>query len=164
MIRTVCRSLAERYGVRAFAYLTDAQWFPSSSSEIAPHVAFRMRQEANVALGAVFRSQHVDPTTRTEFLALMDDLVRGRALSLPQLTQREIAFFIIRHTTITGGRPAVFVDKSLRPALRELCHDEQLRARIRLTVPTCALNGCAECQRSQKRHHHPWQVRHRNRR
>jgi hypothetical protein len=124
-----------------------------------------MRQEANVALGAVFRSRHdADPTIKTEFLALVDDLARGRALSLPQLTQQEIAFFLIRHTTITGGRPAVVVDKSLRPVLRTLCHDKQLRARIHLALPTCALNGCEECQRGQERRYQPGQVRHRNRR
>ena len=147
-IRATCRKIAEVRGIDAFEDFASVLWFSGTENHVARHVAFRMRQEANVALGAVFRSRYdASDATRQKFVHLVDSLAKGQGLQLPTPEQQEIAFYLIRHTTITGGRPAVVVDETLRPTLQALCHDPRLRANIEGARPTCALNGCEQCKR-----------------
>jgi hypothetical protein len=142
LLRAACRWITEDRGVDAFDDFARVKWFSGTANGIERNVAFRMQQEANVALGAVFRrhAHHLSETER--FVQKVDALAQGQALDLQRSQQRVIAYYIIRHTTITGGRPAVRVHESLHPTLRTLCHDPRVRTRVRGAVETCKLNGC----------------------
>jgi Caspase domain len=142
LVRVVCRSVTEDRGVDAFDDFARVNWFSGTLNGIEGNVALRMQQEANVALGAVFRRHTHHPRETNRFVQLVDALTQGRALDLPRRKQREIAYYIIRHTTITRRRRAVLVDESLRPTLRTLCHDPWVRTHVRTAVETCKLNGC----------------------
>jgi hypothetical protein len=159
LVRAVARTLVERRGIDAFDDFARVGWFSGTANGIKRHVALRMRQEANVALGAAFRARQNEASNmpRQRFIRLVDRLAQGQELELPRIQQQEIAFYLIRHTTVTGGRPAVLIDESLRPVLRALCHDPRVRSSLHGATPTCALNGCMECAKeiADRRSAHP---------
>jgi hypothetical protein len=142
LLRAACRCITEDRGVDAFDDFARVNWFSGTANGIERNVAFRMQQEANAALGAVFRRHAHHPGEIERFVQKVDALAQGQALDLPRSQQRRIAYYVIRHTTITSGRPAVRVDESLHPTLRTLCHDPWVRAHVRTAVETCKVNGC----------------------
>jgi hypothetical protein len=66
--------------------------------------------------------------------------VSGAGFDAGLLDQREIAFFLIRHSTGTSHRPRVRVDRRFHGALEVLCRDEELRKRVHWLQPTCEAN------------------------
>ena len=144
LARAACQALVRRRGLGAFHDLATSNWYGANHDGVDRHVATRMRSEANVALGSWFREHRSTAEDASTYVGLVAALTAGEALALQLVEQREIAFFLIRHSTITRGRPGVEVDPVFHTSLRVLCADRALRPRIsRWLQATCEANGFA---------------------
>jgi hypothetical protein len=142
LARAACQALVRRRGLKAFHDLADSNWYGAHRDGVDGHVARRLRSEANVALGNWFREHRWTAEGASAYVGLVTVLTAGEALPLQLLEQREIAFFLIRHSTITRGRPGVVVDSMFHPSLRVLCADRRLHPRIsRWLRATCEANN-----------------------
>jgi hypothetical protein len=142
LAREIPSQLIAHSGLKAFTRLGEAGWYGAAHRGVARHVAARMQTEANAALGSRYRHYRNDEVV-VDYLEIVRNLVAGEALDLPEVEQREIAFFLIRHTTVTHGRRGVRVDSWFHPPLRELCADGRIRDRVPWLQPTCEANGLA---------------------
>jgi hypothetical protein len=143
VIQRAIRRLVRQLGVDAFSSLLSAGWL-GNGPPMSREVHARIRTELNVALGANFRSNWHDELEVTKFLSLLEDLIAGTALPSDVVEQRMRAFFMIRHTEVTGRNPGVSVDHRLLDALGQLCNDPKLIGPLgRWRTPMMEANGLA---------------------
>jgi hypothetical protein len=145
LLRATCRELIRWRGLVAFDALAKVGWYVARHDGVAPHVATRMQIEANVALGSLFpRDVQHEQVLARQYLEIVTKLMKGQAVKATPVEQREIAFYLIRHSTVTGREPGVVVHRLFRPVLAELCADRRLHARIgRWLEPMCEANSDA---------------------
>jgi hypothetical protein len=143
IIRHAVRHLSRKLGVGAVACLVSAGWL-GNGPPMSREVHTRIRNELNVAMGAHFRSISDSDEDVTDFLGLLSALIAGTALPCDAVEQRVRAFFMIRHTEVTGRNPGVRVDHRLWAALREVCEDPKLIKPLgRWRIPMMEANGLA---------------------
>jgi hypothetical protein len=140
LARTASRHVVREEGLESFELLAQAGWYVATESRVAEHVAKRLQAEANVALGAWYQRHSGEKEAADAYVDLISRLVSGAGFDAGLLDQREIAFFLIRHSTGTSHRPRVRVDRRFHGALEVLCRDEELRKRVHWLQPTCEAN------------------------
>ena len=141
LAREASRHAVRKQGLDSFELLAQVGWYVATRSGVATHVARRLQAEANVALGAWFQRHPGDDDAADAYVELISRLVSGTGFDAPRLDQREIAFFLIRHSTGTSHRPRVRVDARFHGALEVLCRDGDLMKRVHWLQPTCEVNG-----------------------
>lgn len=143
LIHAGCRELVRRRGLDAFDTFAGVRWLVARRAGIAPYVATRMQIEANVAIGTLFPDDARPSRLVARYVELVNALIDGRAMAdIPRVEQREIAFFLIRHSQVTHRAPAVVVSPVLRPALKVLGADDELRQRLgQWLTATCQANA-----------------------
>jgi hypothetical protein len=123
LLHHLLRGLAARFEVDTFDLLVEARWYAPDRGRIHGRVAGEMRRQANITMGNLFL--RMSEEERPRFVALVERLIETGAAR-----EREIAFYLIRHTRITEGRIAVHVDRRFHPLLRVLGEDRRLRGLV----------------------------------
>ncbi|HEX2079040.1 MAG TPA: trypsin-like peptidase domain-containing protein [Longimicrobium sp.] len=103
------RGLADAYGVAAYGLLDRFGWYRPDPRRIHRRIAVEMQRQANITLGNEYMD--MGPEERARFEELIQRLVSGG-----DRREREIAFYLIRHTRVTGGRTAGRSGRRARPA------------------------------------------------
>ena len=114
LTRLTLEDLFKSLGPAFILTLAAEGWLRSEVDVAKDSVWFAALQEANVAFGHRFHSEH-----RPQFVQLVENLAAARVVGLEPNRQREIALFGIRHTESTHGGD-VTVDESLRTAYDSL--------------------------------------------
>lgn len=148
LIQRICRKAVLEWRWDAIRQLDQLGWLKPPTPDAGPVKAVRDRidDELNVAVGNQYLDNHSDRQERREFLDLVSKLVAGTAISTSIADQRVRAFFIIRHTEITGREPGVRVDDSFHDALTTICGDPDPQVHGRISPwkqPMMAANGLA---------------------
>lgn len=100
-----------------FPILWGASWYDSRRLEVTVDpVWYNMEAQANTVLGYQYR--HSDREDRKAYEALVSKLARS-----PNGYERKLAFFLIRHSVVTGGRRGVRVHDAFHDILADLFLD-----------------------------------------
>lgn len=120
LIREFLRRLVSRFGVNSYDLLEKKRWLqPMWAAKRSP-TAFYMKREMNFALGHWYRTRH-KKEDREKFVEMLRGLVDTE---YPRT--RETVYYIIRHTSATGGKEQVSVDKEFHALLRTIYEDPQV--------------------------------------
>jgi len=108
-------------GIESYDLLAKHHWYKPQRLQIGYPTSREMRQEANLALGSWYRHR-AWIEEKESYVELINMLANS-----PDSQEREIAFFLIRHTKSTEGRRGVHVDRVFHPVLRKLFMDTKLQ-------------------------------------
>ncbi len=125
VVTSHCRAVVGQMGLEAFDHFWSAGWYRPTDLGIGRAASRQMRREANLALAFWYRGRH---SSREQERARKDYLQLVRRLSESgELGQREIAYFLIRHTArIQRRRQPSQVDREFGPVLTTLRTDPGL--------------------------------------
>jgi hypothetical protein len=110
--------------MNGYRRLVDSSWHAATRRRIHRDLAKFMRDDLNATFGAGY--QRGRDSFRRQYLDFVSDLARGTATNHPQLEQREMALFLVRHSVPTRGERAIKVEEAFLPTLRLLASDEDL--------------------------------------
>ena len=112
--------LSEQWGVSLLPLLLKEGWYELAfDHRLEGGFGRALRKEANVQLGAAFRNAVLAKSN--EHVAVIGSLAEGSyPTSLSASKQREIALFMIRHTSLTHATYKVRVDERLWPHIKHL--------------------------------------------
>jgi len=119
LIASFCKALVKQMETGAFAALSDRGWYASNSETIRLPIRHKMSKEANFAFADWFRAT---------FPAPLEDYIHmlSKAADSSNISEREAAFFMIRHTRATHKIDAVQVYRRFRPILEKIASDPHL--------------------------------------
>jgi uncharacterized protein DUF4062 len=120
VLRFFCSRLVYERGVQAYDLLAGMQWYEPRRLNISWPVSVEMHREANFALGDWYRLKRWGQRAE-QYLTLVRRLVYDG-----DLTDRETAFYLIRHSEPTHGQRALLVDEVFVPMLEEIFLDPKL--------------------------------------
>jgi hypothetical protein len=121
LIREFLRQLVDAKGVESFDLLDNRHWFRPEWAMRRSPTAFYMKRELNFALGHWYQTRYKEED-REEFVDLVRRLVKRGSARL-----REIAFYLIRHSTATARQERVFVNRVFHPILRAIYLDPKVK-------------------------------------
>jgi hypothetical protein len=119
LTRELCERLVHAIGdsQKAYDLLVTRGWYDPTVTGIAEPIASEMQQQANISFGHWFRTRgEVDPI----YVKLVRRLSKGNQ------HEKEIAFYLIRHTVSMKGPQNILVAYALRPILRKLYKNPQM--------------------------------------
>jgi hypothetical protein len=119
LIASFCKALVNQMETGAFAALSDRGWYASNSGTIRLPILFKMRKEANFAFADWFRATF--PAPLEDYIGMV-----SKAADSSNISEREAAFFMIRHTRATHKIDAIQVDRKFRPILEKIASDPHL--------------------------------------
>jgi hypothetical protein len=119
LIASFCKALVYEKETSAFDSLSDRGWYAWNSATIRLPLLRRMNKEANFAFGDWFRETF--PTPIEDYTAMV-----SKAANSTNISEREAAFFMIRHTRATHKISAVRVDRKFKPVLERVASDPHL--------------------------------------
>lgn len=125
LLTAFARDYVEAEGPRGFWYLREMNWYQARS--LVHPIPKEMAKEMNFAFGHWWRTTHYELLLK-DYVGLLKDLVEGVGQRDRETTRsdREAAFFLIRHTAATGGLKAVRVSNRFRDLLEKLYKDPLL--------------------------------------
>lgn len=122
------RWLVEEHGVDAYQLFVQQNWYRADRLGIRGRTTLDMARAANLALGYWYR-RRAPREGQKEYVELVKRLLRSE-----DVRERQISFYLIRHTESTTEEPAAAVDRVFRPLLESLRRDptmERLVSRYR---------------------------------
>jgi len=123
----LARDYVDEAGPNGFWRLRELDWYKAETRYPIPK---EMAKEMNFSFGHWWRTTHLSPLLN-EYVGLLRDLIDGKeGEERDQATtrsDREAAFFLIRHTVQTGREKAVTVDRRFNPMLEQLYADPLLK-------------------------------------
>jgi hypothetical protein len=119
LIASFCKALVYEKETSAFDSLSDRGSYASHSATIRLLLLRRMNKEANFAFGDWFRETF--PTPVEDYTEVV-----SKAADSTNISEREAAFFMIRHTRATHKINAVRVDRKFKPVLERVASDPHL--------------------------------------
>lgn len=130
LLSEFCDWLTRELALGAYHFLRGRSWYrPEQLGINDRRTLVDMQREANFALGDWYRRQH--PEDRRPYV----ELVRALADS-PRQRDVEIAFYLIRHSEVTGRADTVRVSQDFRPMLEKIFLDPRqdriVRTRYRM--------------------------------
>lgn len=120
LIHKCCRYLADKRSLDAYYDLKNNGWYDPKSLNIGSPISTEMEREANIAIGSVYRRLKATFDTQP-FVDFVEKLTKSE-----DIKDRENAYYIIRHTEITGGEELFLVDKVFHHLLRTIYLDSDL--------------------------------------
>ena len=122
----VARDYVGEAGPRGFWRLRELDWY---KARMRYPISKEMAKEMNFSFGHWWRTTRLSPLL-DQYVGLLRDLIEGKeGEERDQATtrsDREAAFFLIRHTVKTGEKVAVEVDRRFNPMLKQLYADPLL--------------------------------------
>jgi hypothetical protein len=119
VINIYCQRLLDTAEIDAYQILSEAGWYRAKELGINTLLAREMIKEANFAFGDWYRGTW--PSPLEEYVGLV-----SRVAESANPTEREAAFFMIRHTRATHKEISVLVDPAFRPVLARIACDPDL--------------------------------------
>ena len=125
--------MVRRLGLKAFDLMSDrGLCFTEHAHSVDRLTAERLRARINLSLGSAFQEKTGSTDVVDRYLAIIKTLSSGSRLpDVPRTDQRVMAFFLIRHSVITGKRLGVAVAPQLVDSLAELSTDAELNKRVK---------------------------------
>jgi hypothetical protein len=126
VLRHFCRDLVKKYRQNVFEFLDESVWYDPERCGVDGYVAFKMKQEANLAIGYAYRS-FWDKNEKNHFVYIVKNLVNTK-----QYKKQEIAFYLMRHTqslTVNewGKTFEPVLDEVFHPLLKNIFLDSDIR-------------------------------------
>jgi len=120
VLRFFCTRLVREMGIDAYYVLARAHWYDPNRLKIQRPVGTEMHREANFALGDSYRLGYSEDEAE-KYVNLIRDLTdKG------DFREREIAFYLIRHSEATHGQRGLEVAQIFAPMLEKIFLDPKL--------------------------------------
>jgi len=120
VLRYFCSRLVQVKGIAAYQILDGVHWYDPEQVKIKWPISVEMHREANFALGDWYR-MHRFREGAEDYVNLIRGLVYNG-----DFADREIAFYLIRHSEATHGEKGVVVDGEFAPMLEVIFLDPKL--------------------------------------
>lgn len=121
VLRYFCSRLVHVKGIDAYQLLAGVHWYDPQQVKIWRPISVEMHREANFALGDWYRMHRREGAE--DYVNLIRSLVYNG-----DFKDREIAFYLIRHSEATHGEKGVIVDGEFAPMLEKIFLDPKLKS------------------------------------
>lgn len=116
----LCRYIVEFKRKDTFQFLEEHHWYEPERLLVSKTVGVEMQREANLAIGYSYRSQWSSDEQRS-LVNVIDTLVDSKSTK-----NREIAFYLMKHTEFIQDEKVVTLNKDFRPFLEKIFLDPKL--------------------------------------
>lgn len=115
-----CEHIVAEYGVESYYLFASRGWYHNLRGTVGENLGLLLREEANLAMGNWY-FRLANNYGRDLYLKLVKRLAASK-----DPREREVAFYLIRHSRPTYGRAEVQVDQLFLPTLEKLYMDPDL--------------------------------------
>jgi hypothetical protein len=134
VLRFFCTRLVREMGIDAYYLLAGLHWYEPQRLNILRPVSTEMHREANFALGDWYRIGYSEDKAE-QYINLIRDLTdKG------DFREREIAFYLIRHSEATHGQRGLEVEPVFAPMLEKIFLDPKLDRTVKRFYELFRLN------------------------
>lgn len=125
----VSKHIVATRGSDGLRMLAEIGWWTAADGYVYPALADHMRRNLTTEYGSTVHFLEGQHDRLDEYEAVVRDLLDGRLLG-PHPEAGRIAYYLLKHSVPTYGRPDVMIPAQLRPLLRIIQRDPKLIHRL----------------------------------